>query len=113
MTDAVQIITTTSDRQSAAAIGQALVQRRLVACAQVSGPITSYYHWQGQLEQSEEWVCLVKTLADRYAAVEATIRELHSYEVPQIVAVPIVSASQSYLAWLRDELQAPPSYSAG
>lgn len=67
---------------------------------QVIGPIASTYRWQGEVERAREWLCLAKTAADRYPEVEAAIRELHSYEEPEIVATPIVAGSAGYLAWL-------------
>ena len=88
---------------------QALVTRRLAACVQVGGPVTSTYFWQGNLESSQEWLCVIKTAESRFAEVEAAIRELHSYELPEIVAVPIVAASQAYLDWLAGQVTDPPS----
>ncbi len=67
---------------------------------QVAGPITSTYRWQGAIETGEEWLCLAKTMKANYAPLEAAIRELHPYEVPEILAVPIVAAHQAYLDWL-------------
>lgn len=104
MSDAVQVSTTTASRDDAERIARTLVERRLAACAQVSGPISSYYHWQGKLETSEEWVCAIKTLSSHYPAIESAIRQLHAYDVPEILAVPIVAVSPDYLAWLTAEL---------
>jgi len=104
MTDAVQVTTTTANRDDAERIARTLVERRLAACVQVSGPISSYYHWQGKLETSEEWVCVIKTRRSHYQAVESAIRQLHSYEVPEILAVPIVAVSPDYRAWLTAQL---------
>ena len=67
---------------------------------QVLGPISSRYRWRGEVETAQEWLCLAKTEASRYPEVEAAIRELHSYEEPEIVATPIVAGSAGYLAWL-------------
>jgi periplasmic divalent cation tolerance protein len=75
----------------------------LAACVQITGPATSVYRWQGKVESSQEWLCIIKTQASGYPAVEAAIRELHTYQVPEIVAVPIVAGSAEYLAWLRQE----------
>jgi periplasmic divalent cation tolerance protein len=71
---------------------------------QVAGPISSHYRWQGELERAREWLCLAKTAAWRYPELEAAIRELHSYEEPEIVATPIVAGSAGYLAWLDESL---------
>jgi periplasmic divalent cation tolerance protein len=101
--DCLEVHTTTPDRQTAEAIAALLVERRLAACAQVSGPITSLFHWQGKIERSEEWVCRAKTRGDRYPALEAAIREAHPYDVPEIIALPIVAGNPDYLEWVRTE----------
>ena len=73
---------------------------------QVLGPITSVYRWQGQVESAEEWQCLIKTRREFYAQVEDTIRRLHPYQVPEILAAAIDAGSAGYLAWL-DECLGP------
>ncbi len=105
MTAFVQVSTTTDTESGAQAIAAALVERRLAACVQVSGPVRSVYRWQGAVEQTDEWLCTVKTSASLYPQVEAAIRELHSYECPEIVAVPIVEGSAAYLKWLGEQLE--------
>jgi periplasmic divalent cation tolerance protein len=104
MTDAIQVVTTTGTREAADQIAAALVERRLAACVQVSGPITSTYRWQGKVESSQEWACTIKTRLSHYAAVEAAIRELHSYDVPEILATGVIAGSRAYLDWLSTEL---------
>lgn len=101
MTDAIQVLTTVGDRAAADRIAAQLVERRLCACVQVLGPLSSTYRWQGAVERSQEWLCVAKTLAHRYDELEAALRELHPYEVPEILAVPIVAGHREYLAWLR------------
>jgi periplasmic divalent cation tolerance protein len=100
MAEHVQVSTATGSEQEAERIAAALVERRLAACVQTVGPIASRYRWQGEVETAREWLCLAKTAASRYAEVEAAIRELHSYEEPEIVATPIVAGSEGYLAWI-------------
>lgn len=100
----MQVLTTAASEAEAEAIAAALVERRLAACVQVSGPIRSRYRWRGELERAEEWQCLIKTTAARYPEVEAAIRELHSYEEPEIVATPIVRGSPGYLAWVAESV---------
>lgn len=100
MAEHLQVTTTAGSAEEAETIAGALVERRLAACVQVVGPIVSRYRWQGEVEQAQEWLCLAKTEAGRYAELEAAIRELHSYEEPEIVATPIVAGSAGYLAWL-------------
>lgn len=103
MSEFIQVTTTASTKEEAGRIAKALLEQRLAACVQIAGPVESHYWWKGQLEQSAEWLCIVKTLRVKYAAVEAAIRANHSYEVPEIVAVPIETGSAPYLAWLRGE----------
>src|SRR5262245_49226522 len=99
MTSALQIVTTTGSREEAERIAQALVERRLAACVQVSGPIASYFRWQGKIETASEWLCTIKTRRDLFAAVEAAIKVLHSYSTPEILATEIDAGSEAYLQW--------------
>lgn len=105
MTEFIQLFTTTEKRDDAEIISKRVVEQRLVACAQVIGPIKSTYWWKEKIEQTEEWLCIMKSRGDLYEALEKAIKSIHPYEVPEIVAVPIVSGSQSYLAWLEQELK--------
>lgn len=100
----IQVLTTAGSEQEAEAIATALVERRLAACAQTIGPIASRYRWQGTVETATEWQCLAKTEASLYPRVEAAIRELHSYEEPEIVATAIVAGSRGYLAWVDENV---------
>ncbi len=104
MTDAIQVLTTLPNREEAQRLAHALVERRLAACVQVAGPITSTYRWQGQVEAAEEFLCIIKTLHGHYPLLEAAIRELHPYAVPEILALPIVAGHQPYLDWLKGEV---------
>jgi periplasmic divalent cation tolerance protein len=109
MSEVLQVVTTTASREEAEQLARELVTRRLAACVQVSGPILSTYRWQGQIETSQEWTCTVKTLLSLYAQVAAAIGELHSYEVPEILALPVSEVSAAYLAWLKAEISPGPS----
>ena len=104
MHETIQVNTTTATKADAERIAAALVEQRLAACVQVSGPIHSCYRWQGEIETAEEWLCSVKTTREAYDQVEQAIRELHSYDEPEIMAVPIVAGSAGYLAWLREQV---------
>jgi|SRR5215203_940250 len=104
MTDCVQVLTTAGSEEEAGVIAELLVERRLAACVQVVGPIVSRYRWQGAIEEAREWQCLAKTTAAAYEAVEAAIREVHSYDEPEIVATPIVAGSARYLAWIDESV---------
>jgi len=97
------VTTTAGTREEAEALSRALVDGRLAACVQVIGPVESRYWWDGAVETATEWLCVAKTTADRYDEVEAAIRATHSYDVPEILAVPVVRGSEPYLRWLGSE----------
>jgi periplasmic divalent cation tolerance protein len=100
----VQVSFTVAGRAEARRIARVLVDERLAACVQITGPIESRYHWQGRTETAQERLCLAKTSRRLYPQLEARIRELHSYQVPEIVALPIAAGSRDYLGWLAQEL---------
>jgi periplasmic divalent cation tolerance protein len=101
----IQVTTTVAERADAERISTSLVAKHLAACVQILGPIESTYRWKGQVEVSQEWICLIKTRRDLYGTVEQAIRELHSYEQPEIIAVEIVEGSQGYLSWVADAVR--------
>jgi len=105
--DVLQVTTTAGSREEARALAGVLLERRLAACVQVVGPVESRYRWEGRLETATEWLCVAKTTAGRYDEVEAAIRQAHSYDVPEILAVPVVGGSEAYLRWVAEET-APP-----
>jgi len=104
MADYVQVLTAAGSEEEAERISAALVEARLAACVQVVGPVASRYRWEGAVETAEEWQCLAKTIAALYPRVEAAIREIHSYDEPEIVATPIVAGSAGYLAWIGESV---------
>ena len=107
MSDLIRIHTTAASEQEATAIARKLLELKLVACVQVSGPVTSHYCWNGQQEESREWCCTIKTTAAAFAAADSAIREIHSYDVPQIVATPIINASVDYEKWVAESVNIP------
>lgn len=104
MTPFIQIVTTTGTQAEAQQIAAVLIEQHLVACAQVSGPLASIYHWQGKVESNEEWLCTLKTRETLFEQVTAAIRAVHSYQCPEVIATPIIAASPDYLAWLEREV---------
>jgi periplasmic divalent cation tolerance protein len=104
MSEAIQISTTTATREDAERLAAALVEQRLAACVQVGGPIASCYRWQGAIETAQEWRCTIKTTRAVYEQVERAIRQLHPYDEPEIIAVPIVAGSAGYLRWLEQQV---------
>jgi periplasmic divalent cation tolerance protein len=100
---AIVVLTNLPDRESAKALARALVERRLAACVNVGAAVESIYHWQGQIETEIEVPVAIKTRQVLYSKVEAAIREIHPYELPEVVAVPITNASAAYLDWIDTE----------
>lgn len=105
MNEYIQVATTVATEEEARAIAGLLVEKRLAACVQVLGPMTSHYRWQGKIETAVEYLCLAKSCATLYAEIEAAIKAIHPYEVAEIVATPIVAGSKEYLAWLAAEVK--------
>ena len=103
MDEVVIILTNLPDRASALKLAGELVERRLAACVNVLAEGTSVYRWKGGIESATEVPVLIKTRAERYAEVEAAIRRLHPYELPEIVAVPVVRGLDEYLDWVAGE----------
>lgn len=100
MSEHVVVLTTTDSETAATDLASGAVGARLAACAQVVGPITSVFRWDGAVQTEPEWRVELKTAADRVEALTGHLRERHSYDVPEIVATPIVGGGADYLAWL-------------
>ncbi|MEW6142651.1 MAG: divalent-cation tolerance protein CutA [Chloroflexota bacterium] len=98
-----QVMTTCPSEIEAKRIARALVEMRLAACAQVSGPVRSTYWWKGKIEKATEWVCLLKCPVRNYARIENAIRQMHSYRVPEVLAMPVGAGNKEYLEWLEAE----------
>ena len=107
MTEGRQVTTTLPDREAANRIGRRLVEERLAACAQVIGPVSSVFWWQGEVESAGEWYCHLKTTASRVDDLIARIGELHPYETPEILAVPVAEANPAYLQWIAASVADP------
>ncbi|MBW2016199.1 MAG: divalent-cation tolerance protein CutA [Deltaproteobacteria bacterium] len=103
MSGYLQVFVTVEKREEAERIAGRLLEERLAACVQIIGPVRSTYWWRGNIESSEEWLCLLKTREDLYDDLEETVRNIHSYEVPEILALPIVRGNPDYLKWLTEE----------
>jgi periplasmic divalent cation tolerance protein len=100
------VLSTTGSQEEARRIGRALVERRLAACVNVVGPIESIYRWRGKVEQAAEFLLLMKTTAERIGELQAALRELHSYEVPECIALDISEGSADYLQWIEQSVAA-------
>jgi periplasmic divalent cation tolerance protein len=98
------VLTTCGNDDDARALAHALVERRAAACVNAVSKVASTYRWKGKVQQDQETLLIIKTTATRLGAVEGTIRELTKYEVPELIAVPIVAGGADYLAWLRESV---------
>jgi len=103
---ATLIMVTAGSEDQATSIAQALVGERLAACVNIVGPIRSIYRWQGEVHDDSEHLMLIKTRASLVSKVERRVRKLHSYEVPEVIALSIVGGSKPYLEWLLDSTRA-------
>jgi periplasmic divalent cation tolerance protein len=105
MTDARVVLTTCGNREEAEKIANALVESRVAACVNIVGPIKSVYRWEGKVENAEEFLLLVKTWGEAYEDVEAMIRELHSYDLPECIALRVERGSEAYLEWMENAVR--------
>ena len=105
MTDSIVILVTAGSEAEAEKIATALVEEQLAACVNILSPIRSIYCWEGKVVDDREWLLLIKTRAARFAAVEARVKALHSYQVPEVIALPIVAGAEGYMRWLRGETE--------
>ena len=105
MSDEKLVISTAGSKEEASRIATALVSEQLAACVNVVGPIASIYRWQGKVETAQEFLMLVKTTSARSASTCVRIRELHSYELPEAIAVSIEGGSDEYLKWIAESVR--------
>ena len=96
---------TTANKQEAQKIAQHLLKARLIACANILGPVSSHFHWSGKIERAEEYLVFMKSRSDLFEKIEAKVKSLHSYEVPEILALRVVKGSKGYLSWLGESLK--------
>lgn len=101
MAECLLVTTTVDSREIAEQLAAALVDRRLAACAQVSGPVASIYRWRGTVNHASEWLCQLKTTRARLPALEAALDTLHPYDLPELTVVPL-GGSTAYLAWIEE-----------
>ncbi|HEX3106953.1 MAG TPA: divalent-cation tolerance protein CutA [Terriglobales bacterium] len=104
MTDKVLVLTTAGNDAEARKIANELVERRLAACVNIVPRIQSVYRWQGKVESAEEFLLIIKTTKPRGTEVQAAIRELHSYDLPELVVISMDDGSQEYLQWIEESV---------
>ena len=98
------IMVTTSSREEAEKIATTLLERKLIACANILGPVSSRFWWQGKIDLAEEYMIFMKTKRELFDQVADNVKQLHSYEVPEIIALPIVEGAKPYLEWINSSL---------
>lgn len=103
MCDIILVLTATSSQDEAQDIADACVDKQLAAAVQVIGPVTSTYRWNNEKRKTPEWLCMIKTRQSLYLEIEHLIQASHSYELPGILAIPMISGSEKYFAWLMSE----------
>ncbi len=104
MSDAMVIFCTCRDAEEARRIARDLVESRLAACVNILPPMESIYRWRGEIEAAQEVLLLIKTMRERFPALQQRIIHLHSYDTPEIIALPIADGLEKYLAWIRDSV---------
>ncbi len=100
-TDYIIVLVTAASKQEAEKIANHLLNDKLIACANIVGPVTSLYRWSGNIEHNEEWLTIMKTRQNLFERLTEVVKTLHSYEVPEILALPIVEGSKDYLDWMQ------------
>lgn len=107
MTDKIVVLVTTSGVRQAKKIARALVEGRLAACANLIEPVRSIYRWEGKLAEDRECLLIIKTTRGRFEEVRACVEKLHSYSVPEVIALPIVDGAANYLNWIAESVGQP------
>ncbi|MBW4717645.1 divalent-cation tolerance protein CutA [Saccharothrix obliqua] len=104
MSDNHAVVITTTDSEAAAdALARAVVDARLAACVQISAPVRSVYRWEGEVRSESEWQLWIKTAYDRLDELTGFIREHHTYDTPEVLALPVLAGSSDYLAWITEQ----------
>jgi periplasmic divalent cation tolerance protein len=106
MTDKIVVLSTASNAAEAEAIARRLVEERLAACVNVVTGVRSFYRWKGKIEKSPEWLLVIKSSRGRFEELRAALEKLHSYDVPEVIALPVVEGTKNYLHWMEGELGA-------
>ena len=106
MTDKIVVLSTASSAAEAETIARRLVEERLAACVNVVTGVRSFYRWKGKIEDSSEWLLVIKSSRGRFEELRAALEKLHSYDVPEVIALPVVEGTKNYLNWMEGELGA-------
>ena len=107
MTDKIVVLSTCASEEEAERIARSLVEARVAACVNVASRVRSVYRWQGAVETADEWLLVIKSSRARFDALRAALEKLHSYEVPEVIALAVIDGAKGYLNWLDDTLSEP------
>jgi periplasmic divalent cation tolerance protein len=107
MTDKIVVLTTCDSEMLAEQLARHLVEHRVAACVSILPQARSIYRWQEKIEDAREWVLLIKSRRDLFSALRAEIQKLHTYEVPEVIALPVADGFEAYLGWLDSQLTTP------
>ena len=104
MTDKIVILSACDSEEQATRLARHLVELRLAACVNIVAGVRSVYRWKGAMEDTAEWVLVIKSRRDLFSSIRSEIAKIHSYEVPELLALPVVEGAENYLAWMDREL---------
>jgi periplasmic divalent cation tolerance protein len=107
MTDKIVVLTTCDSEKQAEQLAHTLVDQQLAACVNILPKARSIYRWEGKIEDSAEWLLMIKSRRDLFTALRAEIQKIHTYEMPEVIAIPVVDGSEAYLNWLDGQLITP------
>jgi periplasmic divalent cation tolerance protein len=105
MTDKIVVFTTCGSEEEARKLAAILIEKHLAACVNITAPLTSVYRWKGKVEESREWLLIIKSRRECFDQLRLALEGAHSYELPEVLAIPVVDGSPTYLAWLDKETE--------
>jgi periplasmic divalent cation tolerance protein len=105
LSEFIMVYVTVANKPEAEKIANELLKEHLIACANIIGPVSSHFHWGGKIDSAEEYLMIMKSRAGLFAELEKRVKALHSYEVPEVVAVSIVEGSEAYFDWMASALK--------
>ncbi len=104
-TNYILVLVTTANKPEAEKISQALLKEKIIACANIINPVTSFFHWQDKVDRCEECLVIMKSRKDLFAELAERVKQLHSYEIPEVLSFPIIDGSEAYFTWMNSVLK--------
>ena len=109
MTNKIVVFSTCGSAAEAERLALQLIEEKLAACVNIVAPVKSFYRWEGVIQEAQEWMLIVKTSRDLFEALRALLEGAHSYELPEVLAIPVIDGSPNYLRWFDSELRSGPN----